>query len=77
VIVVIVVLAWLGKRDGVFILDGGLKAWHGAGLPLSLDAPSSVPGSFVGQPDNRLLLSAEGKALMKKADTAGKALTIP
>jgi thiosulfate/3-mercaptopyruvate sulfurtransferase len=21
-------LAWLGKRDGVFILDGGLKAWH-------------------------------------------------
>lgn len=52
-------LAWLGKRDGVFILDGGLKAWHGAGLPLSLDAPSSVPGSFVGQPDNRLLLSAE------------------
>ncbi|WEK09648.1 MAG: sulfurtransferase [Candidatus Pseudomonas colombiensis] len=52
-------LAWLGKRDGVFILDGGLKAWHGAGLPLSLDAPSSVPGTFVGQPDNRLLLSAE------------------
>ncbi|MCK9816053.1 sulfurtransferase [Pseudomonas sp. MAFF 302046] len=52
-------LAWLGKRDGVFILDGGLKAWHGAGLPLSLDAPSSVPGSFVGRPDNRLLLSAE------------------
>ena len=33
-------LAWLGKREGVFILDGGLKAWHGAGLPLSLDAPS-------------------------------------
>jgi thiosulfate/3-mercaptopyruvate sulfurtransferase len=24
-------LAWLGKREGVFILDGGLKAWHGAG----------------------------------------------
>jgi thiosulfate/3-mercaptopyruvate sulfurtransferase len=33
-------LAWLGKRDGVFILDGGLKAWHAAGLPLSLDAPT-------------------------------------
>ncbi len=26
-------LAWLGKRDGVFILDGGLKAWHAAGFP--------------------------------------------
>ncbi|MFJ4196374.1 sulfurtransferase [Pseudomonas sp. NPDC089534] len=51
-------LAWLGKRDGVFILDGGLKAWHAAGLPLSLDAPSTVRGSFSGQPDKRLLLSA-------------------
>ncbi|MGE7959841.1 sulfurtransferase [Pseudomonas sp. NPDC089530] len=51
-------LAWLGKRDGVFILDGGLKAWHAAGLPLSLDAPSSVPGHFTGRPDKSLLLSA-------------------
>lgn len=52
-------LAWLGKREGVFILDGGLKAWHAAGLPLSLDAPPSTPGSFVGEPDYSLLLSAE------------------
>ena len=52
-------LAWLGKRDGVFILDGGLKAWHAAGLPLSLDPPSVTPGSFSGQPDMSLLLSAE------------------
>ncbi|WP_085637025.1 MULTISPECIES: sulfurtransferase [unclassified Pseudomonas] len=51
-------LAWLGKRDGVFILDGGLKAWHAAGLPLSLDPPSTFRGSFSGQPDLRLLLSA-------------------
>jgi thiosulfate/3-mercaptopyruvate sulfurtransferase len=52
-------LAWLGKRDGVFILDGGLKAWHAAGFPLSLDAPVIEPGTFVGTPDNRLLLDAE------------------
>ena len=52
-------LAWLGKRDGVFILDGGLKAWHGAGFPLSLDAPLVAPGTFAGTPDNRLLLDAE------------------
>ena len=52
-------LAWLGKRDGVFILDGGLKAWHAAGLPLSLDAPSHTRGSFTGSPDASLLLSAE------------------
>jgi len=52
-------LAWLGKRDGVFILDGGLKAWHAAGLPLSLDAPDKKPGHFAGQPDDSLVLSAE------------------
>ncbi|MBO0492539.1 sulfurtransferase [Pseudomonas sp. Marseille-Q1929] len=52
-------LAWLGKRDGVFILDGGLKAWHSAGLPLSLDAPVIEPGTFAGTPDNHLLLDAE------------------
>ncbi|MGE8177688.1 sulfurtransferase [Pseudomonas fluorescens] len=52
-------LAWLGKRDGVFILDGGLKAWHAAGLPLSLDAPAINRGSFTGSPDQTLLVSAE------------------
>ncbi len=52
-------LAWLGKRDGVYILDGGLKAWHAAGQPLSLDAPSVSRGNFSGQPDMKLLLSAE------------------
>ncbi|CRM04090.1 3-mercaptopyruvate sulfurtransferase [Pseudomonas sp. 24 E 1] len=52
-------LVWLGKRDGVFILDGGLKAWHAAGFPLSLDAPVLEAGTFAGTPDNRLLLDAE------------------
>ncbi|WP_460046511.1 sulfurtransferase [Pseudomonas sp. S2_H01] len=51
-------LAWLGKRDGVYILDGGLKAWHGAGLPLSLDPPDHRQGSFQGKPDESLVLSA-------------------
>ena len=52
-------LVWLGKRDGVYILDGGLKAWHAAGLPLSLDPPSVTRGTFTGEPDSSLLLSAE------------------
>lgn len=52
-------LAWLGKRDGVFILDGGLKAWHAAGLPLSLDSASHKQGFFSGQPDDSLVLTAE------------------
>lgn len=52
-------LVWLGKRDGVYILDGGLKAWHAAGLPLSLDPPSVTRGTFAGEPDMSLLLSAD------------------
>lgn len=52
-------LVWLGKRDGVFILDGGLKAWHAAGLPLSLDAVTVERGTFEGAPDRHLLLDAE------------------
>lgn len=51
-------LAWLGKREGVFLLDGGLKAWHAAGLPLSLDAPRGETGDFMGEPDMSLVLSA-------------------
>ena len=52
-------LAWLGKRDGVFILDGGLKAWHGAGFPLSLDAVVKPRGNLEGKLDKRLLVDAE------------------
>lgn len=52
-------LVWLGKRDGVYILDGGLKAWHAAGLPLSLDSPQNNRGIFSGAPDASLLLSAQ------------------
>ncbi|WLH45995.1 sulfurtransferase [Pseudomonas beijingensis] len=52
-------LAWLGKRDGVYILDGGLKAWHAAGLPLSLDPPQNSLGTFTGAPDASLLINAQ------------------
>lgn len=51
-------LTWLGKRDGVFLLDGGLAAWHAAGLPLSLDAASAEPGDFVGTPDDTRVVDA-------------------
>lgn len=51
-------LAWLGKRNGVAILDGGLKAWHAAGLPLSLDAPGNTAGHLHGKPDPSLLVTA-------------------
>lgn len=51
-------LTWLGKRDGVFLLDGGLKAWKDAGQALDSDKPAGQAGSFTGQPDTSLLLAA-------------------
>lgn len=52
-------LAWLGKREGVYLLDGGLKAWHAAGQPLSLDAPGGELGDLTGQPDPDMVVDAE------------------
>lgn len=57
-------LAWLGKRDGVFVLDGGLKAWHAAGFPLNLDSVRLPRGHFDGVPDNQLLIKTQ--ALQKR-----------
>lgn len=51
-------LAWLGKRDGVYLLDGGLKAWREAGLPLDAEQPTERTGSFTGTPDSSLVLDA-------------------
>lgn len=52
-------LAWLGKRDGVWLLDGGLGAWKQAGLALSDALPAPAAGDLDGQPDATLLISAE------------------
>jgi thiosulfate/3-mercaptopyruvate sulfurtransferase len=51
-------LAWLGKRDGVMLLDGGLNAWRAADLPLSDTSASSPLGNFNGQADAQTLLTA-------------------
>ena len=51
-------LAWLGKRDGVYLLDGGLQAWRAAAHELTQALPPPAPGDFAGQPDASLLLSA-------------------
>ncbi|VXB68161.1 putative 3-mercaptopyruvate sulfurtransferase [Pseudomonas sp. 8AS] len=51
-------LAWLGKREGVYLLDGGLKAWKAAGLALDAAIPAVSPGSFSGQADASLLRDA-------------------
>ncbi|MBT2340209.1 MULTISPECIES: sulfurtransferase [Pseudomonas] len=65
-------LAWLGKREGVYLLDGGLKAWHAAGLPLSLDPPQARRGAFNGCVDAALLLTAP--ALQRRLGEPGMTL---
>ena len=51
-------LAWLGKRDGVYLLDGGLHAWREAGLPLDDQRPEPTPGNLQGAPDTNLTIDA-------------------
>lgn len=51
-------LAWLGKRDGVYLLDGGLKAWREAGGKLSQDMETPATGDFSGKPDASLVIDA-------------------
>ncbi|GIZ12086.1 sulfurtransferase [Pseudomonas sp. NCCP-436] len=52
-------LLWLGKRDGLYLLDGGLKAWREAGLTLDSQPPTAGNGDFCASPDDSLVLSAE------------------
>ncbi|MDN6857557.1 sulfurtransferase [Pseudomonas sp. CAN2814] len=51
-------LLWLGKSEGVYLLDGGLTAWRNAGLRLTTAESPERRGDFSGQPDNSLLISA-------------------
>ncbi|WP_313089084.1 sulfurtransferase [Pseudomonas sp.] len=51
-------LAWLGKREGVYLLDGGYAAWRAAGLPVSDEPSPAAPGHFTGSPDPDLLIDA-------------------
>ena len=60
-------LLWLGKRDGVHLLDGGLNAWLSAGLPLQQQPPSPAPGNFTGTANDQLVLETE-ELLQRLAD---------
>lgn len=51
-------LIWLGKRDGLYLLDGGLQAWREAGLPLDDKRPAPKPGTLQGAADTRLTIDA-------------------
>jgi thiosulfate/3-mercaptopyruvate sulfurtransferase len=58
-------LAYHGHRLAR-VLDGGLRAWTDAGLPLERGSPAPVPGDFQARPGGRPLLDADGAARLAR-----------
>jgi thiosulfate/3-mercaptopyruvate sulfurtransferase len=52
-------LRYFGQR-AVRVLDGGYRAWAGAGLPVTLAGPAPVPGDFTADPGQMPVLDAAG-----------------
>lgn len=52
-------LIWLGKKDNIFLLNGGFTAWQKAGLPTTGEIPATKQGNFNGRPDNSLVITAK------------------
>jgi len=52
-------LRYFGHQD-VRVLDGGYRAWAGAGLPVTTAEPVPVPGGFTAEPGHLPLLDAAG-----------------
>jgi thiosulfate/3-mercaptopyruvate sulfurtransferase len=54
-------LRWLGHPD-VRVLDGGLRAWRDAGLPMETGAVEPEPGDLTARPGGMPVLDAAGAA---------------
>lgn len=52
-------LAWLGKRSRVYLLDGGFSAWCATGGAATPRQTSVQPGNIGGTPDDGLLINAQ------------------
>ena len=50
-------LRYFGHQD-VRVLDGGYRAWAGAGLAVTTAEPAPVPGDFTAEPGHLLVLDA-------------------
>lgn len=72
-------LAWLGKRDGVFLLDGGFQAWQAAGLPVTAQVTEPARGDFTARPDACLVVEADqlGRRLAEPGLTLIDARALP
>jgi thiosulfate/3-mercaptopyruvate sulfurtransferase len=55
------VLRWLGHRD-VRLLDGGLRAWQSAGMPVEAGDVTATVGDFTARPGGLPVLDAEAAA---------------
>lgn len=63
---------WLLRYHGhgdVRVLDGGLRAWAAAGLPVSTAGASPVPGDFSARPGQLPVLDAAGAAEVARSGT--------
>lgn len=60
-------LTWLGKRQGVWLLDGGFKAWRESEGSVTAQSQPVRRGNFSGAPDNDLLIDAAQLASSLKA----------
>jgi thiosulfate/3-mercaptopyruvate sulfurtransferase len=56
-------LLYFGHTN-VRVLDGGFRAWREAGMPVSTDDPTPVPGDFTAHPGGRPMLDAAAAAAM-------------
>jgi thiosulfate/3-mercaptopyruvate sulfurtransferase len=54
-------LRYFGHPD-VRVLDGGYRAWAGAGLPVTTAEPAPAPGDFTARPGQMPVLDAAGAA---------------
>ena len=72
-------LAWLGKRDGVFLLDGGFQAWQAADLPVTAQVTEPARGDFTARPDACLVVEADqlGRRLAEPGLTLIDARALP
>jgi len=62
-------LRWAGHPD-VRVLDGGLRAWEAAGLPVTIQPPAAPepPGDFVPKPGGMPVVDAAGAARIAAAE---------
>jgi thiosulfate/3-mercaptopyruvate sulfurtransferase len=59
-------LRYFGHRD-VAVLDGGWRAWTGAGLPVSAAVPEPPPGRFTAVAGGMPVLDAAGAAALARS----------